>query len=281
MAGIRSDYGIVQLGRAGDIVNMLPIAQHIHRRLGRTVCVVVHKQYWNDFQGQIQGVDVVPFDGEITDVREAMYFARGFCREVLTTQVYGNNNAERRLDSFAVDSWRLVGYEHLWDSLPLALEATKDQAQSVRADFARAMGRSIGSSPIVMFCGGGHSSPTPRWADFASRMASAISNRMPGAVMIEVGNYRAKRFMDMAYVLGMASLLVCADTSILHLGAFAVAPSGESVRVPTLALTTDKPTLWHGTKPKSHWIGRERYSTMDALIESVRIGRTTLPNVGG
>lgn len=258
---------IIQLGRAGDIINILPVALAEAQSLGEPVAFMVHPQY----VGILDGVSYawpVPFAGEVTEIRRAIAEAQamGFDR-ILDTQVYGDRPIARLCDSFAHESWRLAGRLDQWDELPLVFDERQPDREAqyvgtlaLRDPFRGRLG--FDGRPIVALCTEGVSSPLGRRDWLAEQLAAAA----PEFQWLSIDGARAPQIYDVLGFLERAAALVTIDTAMLHLS--------YAVGVPTFALVTDGPTPWHGTAPRKHWIGSLRYDEIEArwteIVDAVR-----------
>lgn len=252
----RHRMAVVQLGRFGDIVNALPVAKHYADVLDERVAFVAHP----DFVSMLDGCSYVhPYAAtvrDVTDVAEATEAALAIADDVIVTQVYGNNNARRRRDSFCLDSWRLAGLDHKWDDLPLVfdLRNPKREAELILkyswVDWALCSRR-----PVVGHCGGGHSSPTPWWSAFIASLGALIG---PEPIWLDLSQITAERPFGLLGIMERCDALVLADSMPLHLS--------YATNTKTVGVITGQPTRWHGTAPRRHWVACVRYA--DAITDT-------------
>ena len=118
---------IVQLGRLGDVLNILPLVKHIELTEGRPV-LMVHKDY--------AGIDVDYCDldvwdrGAWSDLSLAVRDARDKYKRVVVSQIHGDRwQMERKCPSFCIESWRMAGYAEEFGKHPLVLKRNAEREE--------------------------------------------------------------------------------------------------------------------------------------------------------
>ena len=246
----RHRLAIVQLGRFGDIVNALPVAKHYADVLGERIAFVAHPNFVSMLDGCSYVHPYAATVNDITDVSAATEAALGIADDVVVTQVYGDNNARRRRDSFCMDSWRQAGLDHKWDDLPLVFDVRDPRREaSLILKYSWLNWALSQDRPVVAHCGGGHSSPTPWWRAFIERVSESMRVR---PIWIDLADIRAEKPYDLLAVMERCDALVLADSMPLHLS--------YATNTPTVGVVTDYPTRWHGAAPRRHWAACVRYA---------------------
>lgn len=235
----------IQLGRYGDIVNILPCVYDHAQRHGAPD-FLAHETYADVLDG-VSYCNAQLWRGELTDVVGAMRWAATRYDRVVPTQVYGNYPRARKMVSFALDSWRLAERQDDWHNLPLVFDRRDPYREGLLLD-QLGVG---GGQRIMLTATSGTSSPLPTdIAAFVDRELNELA-RDHNLRRISLDNLRADRLFDLCGLMEHAALLVSIDTSILHLS--------YAAKTPTIALVADRPQMWHGTATRKHWLGSVRY----------------------
>lgn len=222
---------IVQLGRMGDIINILPLAKYLRDRDGSNPTVVVHQDYKTILDG-CSYVDPVIWRGALDDPLSAEKEAAK-THNVLVAQVFGRGvQFDRQCDSFTKEQWRRMGF------LPLFGTVTRVEFDKRNLDREQALVRNVigkDKRPVILVNLSGQSSPY----QFASQMLEDIQFRWGRLCnVIDLSKVRAERIYDLIGLYGKSILLITSDTSTMHLA--------SASNIPFVALRVDTPTLWHG-----------------------------------
>lgn len=223
---------IVQLGKFGDIANLIPVAKHLHDR-GETPHWVVSINY----MGILTGVDYVKIDPvhhHVTRIKEALQYASAKYAVVLNGQPYGKDYHGPKDDSYNVLAWKSVGFGEQFgntEQFPLVFNHRSKERESVLAE---RHGCAEPGAPIVLLAIGCiRSSPFPSREIFAESIRRKHGHRCR---IIDLCEVKATQIYDMLGLFERASLLITGDTYALHL-ATAVP------QLPVIALVNDKPFL--------------------------------------
>jgi len=194
---------ILQLGKTGDIINILPVAKKMAEETGHPTRVIVHRAYLPLVQ-RTSYAKAVPWNGSVEDGVGASKLAGD--AEVLSAMYFGNLQAPtRRCANFIKDQWAALGYE--WDSSPVVFDRRNPVAESSLKKSLKAEG-----DYIVLSLSGISTPGTPAQikavTDFVSRL---------GIKVIDISNQRVANFVDCLALLEDAKILVAADTGIIHL----------------------------------------------------------------
>lgn len=252
---------IVQLGRCGDVINILPVARDLAMKHGK-VSMLVSKEYASVLDGVSYVQPIVTNEPFHRPLHAAKALPPG--HDLLFSQVYGEGlKFVRKQESFNRESWDRIGYGKMWASDSLRLEFD-------RRDYGReyALAKPIFETelsaphvPVILTHSFGNSSPFND-PDFFIRLTDMV-----GTVRrVDLDHVKADRVYDLLALMDSADALVAIDSAILHLAA--------ASWIPTAALITDRPTLWHGTDPRCRIVSVTRYNEscgqLEAIAERIR-----------
>ena len=243
----------VQLGRAGDILNMLPLCRSNYAVTGIKPQLMVCREFVSLLEGCAY-VEPIAWDGIFEDVARASMVAWNMAqksgREMICTQIYGHNFASAQVCwSFMRESWACVPDAPPWGSLPLVFDRRDaDRERGVTAQLLRQF--SHPEWPFVVLALSGTSSPFP----YSQELKREVLSRAAAVKInvIDVSAFLAPRFFDLLDLLEHAYGLVTIDSGLLHL-AHAV-PA-----LPVVALITRDPDLWHGSPWRTQQVRRYFY----------------------
>lgn len=263
---MKSRTAIIQLGRYGDIINILPLCKIIQEQDGENPTLLVNPDYLSLLEGvsYVNGIAFSPAPGT-TDEQMVKSLESRFQR-VLSTNVGGHGLAyERQCESFTKEAWHRAGMLAWW---PLAdMQDLFDNRDKDRE--AKLISAWIDPErPTILVQLSGTSSPYP----FACRLWDELNIRYEDRIrFVNLASFRAHRFFDLLGLMEKADGLITIDTGTLHLSCC------SSVR--TIALVTDKPTLWHGAIPHVPRMFSMRYaesiSRMEEIHDCISIGGDT------
>jgi hypothetical protein len=210
---------ILQLGRLGDIINVLPICKSMCDRLGRKTKLMIHTSYANVID-RVSYVEPILFDGSIHDVRAAEAILNKQGKSYINCMFFGNTTNEKHGENFLKAQWDKLGYYDKWGNLPVVFDKRDLSAEKRIVDKLRAK-----TNPYVVVCWSSYSSPPSdaqrAWID---RLVGKECKRW-GYDIVNISDVKADNFIDMLGLLEKAALLICADTSILHLNRATTTPS--------------------------------------------------------
>lgn len=222
----------VQLGRLGDIINILPALQQEGEITGKRPRLVVARPFASLLDG-VSYLDPVIFDGPVNDLKRAAAGQEQGSR-VCVTQVTGNATGTNPPAWSFLRCSRAkarVGLE--WNRRP-----EFDRRDKERED---ALLFSLGIEPATEFVAVSTSGFSSPFSD-AKRLLEGVAAACPENVrVVDLTRVRADRFYDLLAVIERAKLLVTIDTAHLHLAA--------ATSTPVAALLADGPTPWH----RSFW----------------------------
>ena len=243
---------VVQLGRYGDIINMLPILKHIHDNYGKP-----HLMISREFSSVLDGVSYVePFVVDVPNhlLGDAVAIAKATFKHVICSQIWGRNHLQvRNTDAYNKESWANCGM--LKDFNNLLMLPVFDKRDAEREKTLTNYVRSGNEKPfIVVQVTKSISSPFPGGSAIRDAIFQAYSETHN---IIDISELRCDRIYDIIGLLDKADCLVSCDTALLHLAA--------ASDVPTVALVNNKP--WLGTMLRGYCVARITYdqATADTL----------------
>lgn len=247
---------IVQLGKFGDICNLLPIAKHLHNS-GKTPHWVVSINYMSI----LAGVDYVhpdPVHFSVTRIKDALNYAKARYGNVLNGQPYGKEYTGPKDDSYNLLAWKSCGFgEHFDDVNTFPLVFNKRDFD--REDFLAVQHgcKNTGAAIILLAIGCARSSPFPSRSILMDSIYRKHGNRCH---IIDLCDVKAARIYDLLGLFEKATVLITADTYALHLAA--AVPT-----LPVIALVNDKPFL--STRPRCRVVLKLKYSEAAERVKDV------------
>lgn len=246
----------IQLGRLGDVLNILPLVYHFST-LGRKPVLMVHQEFASVTEGLTYCDVEVITEGSWTELDNATEIAKEKYSEVHVCQIHGTHQSARKTPSFAIDAWARAGHWHGFGQYPLILARNPQRESRLLASLNL-------QTPFILVARNGTSSPFAHGEELLQMARAHCAN------VIDLSAIRADNFVDMLALYERADMLITTDTATLHLA--------EASSVPTVALIADHPTRWHGSAPKGNVVLSVRYSEfalrrgdIDAAIRHNRI----------
>jgi hypothetical protein len=250
----------IQLGRLGDVLNILPLICHVST-LGKKPVLMVHQEFSSVTEGlPYCDVEVIT-EGSWTELDNATEIAREKYSEVHVCQIHGTHQSARKTPSFAIDAWARAGYWGEFGLHPLMLARSPERE-------ARLLASVNPQQPFILVSRNGTSSPFAHGDELLSLARAHCPN------VIDLSSIRAENFVDLLALYERADMLITTDTATIHLA--------EASSVPVVALLADSPTRWHGSPPKGNVVLAIRYSEfstrrgeIDAAIQRNRISSSS------
>ncbi len=257
----------VQLGRYGDILNILPLVKKYRDDSGQQPALMVAQ----DYAGLLDGVsycDRLVYEGEFTSLSKALFKARLHSSDVVSSQIYGDICADPpKSDSFAIDSWLKAGANVPCGTLPLIIDKRDSTAERLLLEKYTTK-----DTPFVLVALDGISSPFP-----FNKMAWTFIEHSLGRDfdLIDLCKIRAERFHDLLGLIDRAHCVITIDTGILHLCA--------ASETPVISLITRSPSPWHGSPWRPNHVGRFYYDefpqAFPELVERARHAHEATPEI--
>lgn len=201
----------VQLGRLGDILNILPACRHLNIRH-----MMIHPAFDVAMRGQSY-VEPVYFSGDIEDLRFAVEYARVIAKDVRVAQLFGRVQPDglspRSRPSFVMDQWDRLrpGLGDLWGKLPLEF----DRRDAPREAELIVQLRAHCGRPTLLVNTFSHSSPLD--PHYAAELYAHLESNHPEFHVIRLGDVRAFSYCDLLGLYERAAGLITVDSASLHL----------------------------------------------------------------
>lgn len=237
---------ILTLGRYGDILNILPMAQHIYRDQGVKPDIMVAREY-QDIQRLVDYADIVPFNGSFHDYAEAQMEAVHKYKNLYDAAVYGNGLVIRKSNTpnFQEEAYWRAGLHDLFTSGGAANIEIKQQGEP-----------KIEVPDIVVNLSGNSSPLSP---EVKAMLMTALKSS--GSSFLDISDLKLPSFCDLEPILRKAKLVITIDTGTLHLAG--------AVGTPYVALVADRPQMWHGATTRGNCIMRCRYSEIGKWMPQI------------
>lgn len=261
----------IQLGRAGDILNILPLLYADAQR-GEKQALMVAKEFSGLLDG-VSYVEPVVFDGRDFDIGGGVLLAETLGRPWVCTQVQGPREACEQFvwgpanmkggmtPSFQQEAYRACGRLKEWnDDLPLVFDRRNllRESELVEKVFPVRRGK---HKRIILVASEGISSPFPYKKLLWGILELAFGEKFN---LVDLSQFKLDHFHDLLGLYEKAHCLVSIDTGPLHLAR--AVPT-----LPVVALTADKPHLWNGSAWQPQHIFYCRYSDFpDRAMEMVK-----------
>lgn len=245
---MKHDTCFVQLGRFGDLLNILPCVKAEADERGTAMHVLTHKDYAPLLDG-VSYAEALPMAGDIGALSKAVDWAWMNFGRVIVPQMFGDTAPIPQCSSWALDEWRRCGRLEQWDDLPLVF----DRRDRTRESELKRNIPDEGDEVIIVTCG--VSSPFKRRLEMVEAVSAKVNTTW-------LDGFRAERLYDFLGVFERSAALVTIDTWALHLS--------YATKTPTYALLSDV-SPWHRSHPRKHWIGHAPYNEadFDAIAEAV------------
>jgi hypothetical protein len=237
---------LVQLGKFGDIINVLPLAFMLQKKLGGRIRWLVGKDWASILEGASY-VEPIIFNGRDDELKRAIYEYRGHHK--LVTQAWQNPDNGRQTDSFAKEQWRYAGSLNELGKWPLVF----DQRDKEREQVLISRMAPINSKPIVLVSTRSVSTPYPH----AFKLLDTLKKELDADV-IDISSDCATRIYDMLGLYDVADLLITVDTCHPHLA--------RASYCPVIMLQNDG---WRGSPPPPQTVASWRYSELGNDLSQV------------
>lgn len=240
----------VQLGRFGDLINVMPLWLHCHNAYTKP-----HVMVSREFASLLDGIGYVtpfPVDLKQDQPNEAIALARREFSNVIVTQVWGQGfQSDKLTQSYNVESWRVAGFldkfnERTWkpvfdryDPRQAALYCAK--ARTTEKPFILANVTKSISSPFQ----GGES------------LLKLLRESFLDYEIIDVAGLRLDHIYDLLALIKSAAMVVSIDTSLIHLA--------SATTTPLFAIVNS--AKWLGSVPRSDLFSAISYDEVAAFPE--------------
>lgn len=235
---------LVQLGRYGDILNLLPVAHAIAKEEGGKVAMLVHRDFLDLLEG-VSYVHAIRWDGDMMQPHQAAKAIAERFERVIVSQVADSSLARQRVcESFNMEQWRYAGFLDRWSDpgLKLVMDNRSRDREGRLLEKMRLRGK-----PYILV---NTRSVSGKFV-YEDQLLTEIQMRWGvDFIIVDMRRFRADKLHDLIGLIDKAVCLVTVDTCTLHLAA--------ASRTPVIALLVDTentptgpaPNLWYGSKPR-------------------------------
>lgn len=230
---------LIQLGRYGDIINILPFAFMLSKQVGGRIRWLVGKEWASILEGTSY-VEPISFDGNDFQLDRAIRQYQG--HQKLVTQANRNPDPTHQTDSFAKEQWRYVNALDQRGKWPLVFDRRDAERERKLIDKVYPNR----DKPLVLV--GRISVSTPYL--HASRLLAELTEKLD-AYVVALDWVVAERLYDLIGLYDAADLLVTVDTCHLHLA--------RASQCPVIALVNDG---WMGATPPPQTVAAWRYAEL-------------------
>lgn len=244
----------IQLGKIGDILNVLPILW-ADAQAGQRATLMVHRQFADVLDG-VGYCDRLIWEGDPNDINAALAEAQKHSADVRCCQIVGDPQAVKQLyersgtpgaatDSFQKESWRVAGRLALWrEQPPLVFDRRDSEREKL---FLGKLGSA--RKKYLLLALESKTSPFP----YAPLLKELIRLKFKtGFIVIDLAECRTERIYDLLALYEKAWALIAVDSALLQL-------AKACPTLPVVALTQDQPSLWHGSAWRPQFISYIRY----------------------
>jgi hypothetical protein len=258
----------LMLGRAGDILNILPLCWRDYTASGERSLVMVNEKFAPLMDG-VGYADAIPVTEKFEDILgvwpKAEAAAKDHRARLVCTQIYGDNLATAETcSSFMRESWAQVPGAPAWGTLPLIFDK-RDRKRE--AAVTRNLLQNTAGKPYVVCCTSGTSSPFGGNRELMLALRKALGKEF---AFVDVSAFIAHRFFDLLGVMECAHCILSVDSGLLHL-------AHACPKVPVVAFITRTPSPWHGSPWRPSHVARFFYDEMPErtgdVIEAVKTAR--------
>lgn len=257
----------IMLGRAGDILCILPALKEEADRIGRPVKMVVA----SEFRGLLDGCSYIE---PIVFEKDFRLSAHAYNWAVRQFPEYRVINCAVCAEDMRVDQKGWSFDRDIWinTKIPIAPHSKTllfDNRDAEREEMLKKQYLSFNKKNVLLALEG-HSSPF----FWGPELKQELAKRLPDVNFVDISGIRATRLYDLLGLYDEADALIAIDSAPLHLAAASA--------IKTIALVTDQNTLWHQSSWKAHHNLRIPYSDVikkiDDIVATIE-GNPPLPNI--
>ena len=258
---------VVQLGRYGDLINILPLLLWIYNNYGKPY-VMVSREFVGLFDG-ISYAEPFPVDFKDNQVLPAMALAKSTFKHVIQTQIWGEGyEQDKQTNAYNRESWRMGGILGQFEN-----KAWRPLFDQETPEWALEGDELCDGRPLILTnLTQGQSSPFDQGAQVLKTLKALFGVQYQ---VFDVGQCQFKRLQYLLPLIRRAAVVVSLDTSLLHLAA--------ATNTPVVALLNHQP--WLGTICRCCVVRAYTYSeaaanhelVSSAVTEALQSKRVALP----
>lgn len=243
----------IQLGKAGDILNLLPLL-YLDAKSGNRAGLMVAKEYAGILEG-CSYVEPVIFDGPPWELARANDEAKRLTEDVVCCQVNGppelvaeysygpKSLPHATTESFQKEAWKIAGRLTEWRNQPPLVFDRRNTSREIN------LVSRLSHKKIILVSCSGATSPFP-YRELLFELLHLKFKK--GYEVVDLSTFKAERIYDLLAVYEHAHCLVADDSAPLHL-------AHACKTLPVVALVNDRPLLWHGSCWRPNHIAHIRY----------------------
>jgi len=242
---------ILNLGRLGDNINLLPVA---YANKGSTF--VTAEKYSDLFEG-VSYCEVKKYKGDPINLHHCIGICQGLS-DLRVAQVFLHPNETRQEPNYALESYRLGGFRDQWRKHPYVFDRRNPEREQ----------KLIPEDPFIAVAHHGVSSPFAN----SKQLISGLQSRFPEYKIVDLSTIQAEKPFDLLGILDAASCLVTIDTLHLWLA--------NAAKCPTIALVNDLVGgvgAWRASPPPVTATATFRYSQFQIDQVCDEVEKTLLP----
>lgn len=214
------DTCLIQLGKLGDIINILPVCKHLaDSQPSKKISVMVSREFANIFDG-VSYVEPHLFLDEFAKLNAAREMAGAAYKKVINAQIYGHGfKIDRKTEAYNKESWMQSGFlEHFHNPQWKPVFDKRDLAREESV----AKKLFVTNKPkIVMNLTAAHTSPFSKGMFVSAAIKNIFSSTHE---VVEIGKLKLHRIYDLIGIIERAELFISIDTATLHLAAATSTP---------------------------------------------------------
>ena len=236
---------ILNLGRLGDNINLLPVAY-----ANRGATFVTAEKYASIFEGTSY-CKIRKYSGDPVELHHCINLCQGL-PDLRVAQVFMHPKETKQEKNYALESYRLGRFRDLWRKFPYVFDRRDPEREQ----------KLIPKGPFIAVATHGVSSPFMH----GEHLIRGLKARFPDYKIVDLSTIQAEKPFDLLGVLDAASCLVTIDTLHLWLA--------NAAKCPTIALINQG---WMGSPPPVTATATFRYKdyNVDQICDEVE--KTLLP----
>jgi hypothetical protein len=244
---------ILNLGRLGDHINLLPVA---YANKGATF--ITAEKYASIFEGASY-CQTKKYSGDPVELQYCIHLCQRL-PDLRIAQVFMHPNETKQEKNYALESYRLGGFRDLWRKHPYVFDWRNPEREHQLLN--QIFPKVYDIQPFVAVAPHGVSSPFAH----GKHLISGLQSRFPEYKIVDLSKIQAEKPFDLLGILDAASCLVTIDTLHLWLA--------NAAKCPTVALINDG---WRGSPPPVTATSTFRYKdyNVDQICDEVE--KTLLP----
>jgi hypothetical protein len=242
---------ILNLGRIGDNINLLPVLYSEHLA-GRRSTIVTSEKYSEIFDG-VSYCDVRKYSGDPVELSHAIGLCQGL-PDLRVAQWFMHPKESKQERNYAVECYRLGRFRDLWRRFPCVFDRRNPEREEKLIQNIK--------GPFIAVAPYGISSPFAN----SKQLISGLQSRFSDYTIVDLSKVVAEKFQDLLGILDSASCLVTIDTAHLWLS--------NASKCPVVALLNNG---YMGSPPSTRTVASFRYKDYHTNQVCDEVEKTLLP----